>query len=132
MPLTSKLRYFARYEFEHPELVNDRAAQLLDEVRHRYGKPLKITDDAREPGELPPGASPTSLHYQGKAFDLRTRDMTWGDLWDLTRAVFSVALELQPHEAGVEFELVWSKKDKHAHIAFALDGRRNRLIVAAD
>src|SRR5207245_3265460 len=73
MALTNNLVHFQLSEFRHPELVDAQAAVMLDEVRDRYGKPLALTSDARTVDENAslPGASPTSLHLLGRAFDLR-------------------------------------------------------------
>jgi hypothetical protein len=132
MPLTTDLRYFKLSEFKHPELVDARAGFWLDELREEYGKSMILTDDARPAGVIPPGGSAKSLHFKGRAFDLRIRHFTWGDLWDFVGAVYRLNARMPPSERGVELEIVWSTKDKHGHIGFPMDGRRNRLIVAAD
>lgn len=134
MPLVTELEFFARSEFKRPELVNDTAAKMLDEIRRQYGKPLVLTDDARVPGEMPPGASATSLHFKGQAFDLRIRDVSPEDLWKLVRAVINVGdWVARGEKRGVELELVWSKTDKHCHIGFFLGaGPANRLIIRTE
>jgi len=134
MPLTRDLCYFKLKEFKHPELVNETAAELLDEIRAQYGRPLVLTDDARLPGDQPPGFSPTSLHYKGQAFDLRSRDLTREEMWLLVRAVLSVAEWVaRGAKSGVELEIVSSSTDKHVHIGFFLgDGRKNRIVVRAE
>ena len=132
--LTHDLRYFRLSEFRHPELVNETAAELLDEIRHQYGYPLILTDDARTPDEKPPGYSPTSLHYKGQAFDLRARDLSPEFWWKLVVAVVSVAMWVaRGAKSGVELELVKSSTDQHVHIGFFLgDGRANRIIIKAE
>ena len=132
--LTKDLRHFRLSEFKHPELVNETAAAYLDEVRDQFGKPLTLTDDARLPGEMPPGASATSLHFKGQAFDLRSKDLSAEDLWSLVTAVQNVALWVcGRQQRGVELEIVSSATDHHVHIGFFLgDGRSNRLIVRAE
>lgn len=136
MPLTHDLRHFKLSEFKHPELVDETAALLLDEIREQYGQPLVLTDDARTPDEKPEGYSPTSLHYKGQAFDIRSRDMSKEDMWRLVRAVVSVADWVAGRKAttrGVELEIVSSATDKHVHIGFFLgDGRLNRLFVKSE
>lgn len=130
------LRHFKPEEFKHPELVNEVAVRLLDEIRDQFGKPLIVTDDARLPSDKPTGYAAESLHYKGQAFDLRIRDMSREELWQLMVAVVSVAQWVAGRKAttrGVEFELVSSSTDKHAHVGFFLgDGRQNRLIIKAE
>lgn len=128
MPLTSVLRYFAPPEFKHPGLVDDVAARYLDEVRHRYGFPLVITDDARLPGEAPPGASTTSLHYDGRAFDLRWPGSAT-KLFHFVECAISTANE---RGLRIELELVNGLTDKHIHLGVQRPGVENELIVAVD
>lgn len=134
--LTHDLRHFKLSEFKHPELVNETAAELLDEIRHQFNRPLKITDDARLSSDLPIGTSGPgkSLHYVGQAFDLHIADFTEEELWLLDDAVHNVANWVcRGTKAGVEWEVVWSSTDKHAHIGFFLgDGRKNRFFVRAE
>jgi len=134
MPLTHDLRHFKLSEFRHPELVNETAALILDEIRDQYGEPLTLTDDARTPDEKPTGYSPTSLHYKGQAFDLRTRDLTDAQMFKLVGAVYNVALWLcRGAKSGVELEVVSSSTDHHVHVGFFLgDGRSNRLEIRAE
>lgn len=131
----SLTRYFKTDKFEHPEVIKQTALELLDEVRHQYGKPLVVTDSGRVRGEpLPVGAVSNSLHYEGQAFDLRIRDMSSTDLWKFVEAVYNVANWVaRGQKSGVEFELVWSDSDKHAHIGFYLGQRSfNTFIVRAE
>lgn len=96
------LKHFAPQEFSHPDLVDNQAVRVLDEIRDVYGFPMILTDDARLPGEAPPGASATSLHYTGRAFDVvfpSTREFAW----ELARAVFQVQAASR---LGLELELV--------------------------
>lgn len=160
--LPTDLRWFGPREFGHPELVDPVAAYALDAVRGEYGKPIELTDDARLPGELPPGASNTSLHYLGRAFDFSyptTPDL----VWRLARAVMRVA---EAKSLSVELELVNNggavlekdctpelvqqiraapsladahailqraiRRDRHAHFGVFPDVRPSRLIVALD
>lgn len=122
------LRYFRPAEFQHAELVDADAATYLDEVRHRYGFPLYVTDDARVVGDRPPGSSPSSLHYQGRAFDLR-----WIQpghrLYHFTKCAMEVAAE---RRVCIELELVNSLTDRHIHIGLQKPGVENELIVAGD
>lgn len=134
MPLTADLRHFARSEFKHPELVNQTAAELLDEIRDQFGSPLVLTDDARLPGDVPPGGSTTSLHFKGQAFDVRTRGFTEEQMFKLTAAVVNVALWVaRGQKSGIEFEIDTSTDEPHVHIGFFLgDGRQNRLFVVTE
>src|SRR6266850_2086151 len=112
MPITSTLRHFALTEFHHPDLVQNEAAVWLDDIRESCGFPLTITSDARtsEENAAASGSSPTSLHLQGRAFDLRYPG-TPEEVWRLVEAVFVVS----GHRA-VELELVHSATDSHVHI----------------
>lgn len=129
MPITSPLRHFELREFRHPELVQDQAAVFLDDIRTAYGDALMITSDARTPEEnaAASGSSPTSLHLQGLAFDLRYPGSV-EHAWRLVEAVMAAA-----NGRGVELELVHSAKDQHVHVAL-LPNRLapSRLIVRAD
>lgn len=124
MALPPKLRNFKEKEFKHPELVDPEAAIGLDDVRTVYGRPLILTDDARLPGDCPPGCSPTSLHYLGRAFDLRWT-FTWTTLWDFVDAVFEVA---RRKNLIPELELVHGPSDKHAHLAFKTHGEPELIL----
>jgi hypothetical protein len=128
MPITSPLRHFALSEFRHPELVTNESAVWLDDIRESYGFPLVITSDARTVAEnaAASGSSPTSLHLQGRAFDLRY-PASAELVWRFVDAVF-LASGLRP----VELELVNSAQDTHIHIALLPDGTPSRLIVRAD
>lgn len=128
MPITSTLRHFQRKEFRHPELVEDTAAVWLDDIRDAYDAPLVLTSDARTPEEnaAASGSSPTSLHLQGRAFDLRYPDSA-ELVWRFVDAVMLVS-----GTRPVELELVNSAQDKHLHIALLPEGRQSRIIVRAD
>lgn len=129
--LVTGLPNFALTDFKHPELVDPVAAALLQRIRTTFGIPMVLTDDARLPGDVPEGGSLTSLHYQGRAFDIRCRDWVPSQMWHFVTAVQSVAESLALPQAGVELELVWSDTDKHCHVGFHLDGRADTLIVRA-
>ena len=131
MPLTRDLPNFRLSEFNHPDLIDQDAAELLQEVRTIYGRSLVVTSDARTAAENDAaGGSPTSWHLRGRAFDLR-----WpADPWKFVDAVFQVARTLG---VRVELELVYSAfayraRDKHVHLAWKNDGTPSELIVAAD
>lgn len=113
------LAHFKRSEFRNPDLVDTDAANLLDLTRGLYNRPLILTDDARKPGECPPGCSPTSLHYEGRAFDLRW-NFTAETLAEFVGAVYDVE---RLYGAIFELELVYSKTDKHVHLAFKTHGQ---------
>lgn len=128
MATTELLRHFKSTEFKHPEAVDQNAVLFLDEVRHRYGSPLTITDDARMPEDRPPGSSPTSLHLVGRAFDLRWITPAT-NLARLVEAVITIA-----GEWGVDYELelVNSKTDQHIHLGLQRPGQASEFIVAAE
>lgn len=128
MPITSTLHHFALTEFRHPELVQNEAAVWLDDIREAAGFALTITSDARTQAEndAASGSSPTSLHLQGRAFDLRY-PVTEEQTWKLVDAIF-----LASGDRPVELELVHSAIDKHVHIALLAADRQSRLEVRAD
>mgnify|MGYP001609533251 FL=1 len=132
MPLLRPLPNFALNEFQHPELIEQDAANFLQEVRTQFGEALTVTDDARLPDERPSGAARgVSWHQRGRAFDLRCRDWSWRKLWRFVEAVFMVAANWRGR-ATVELELVWSATDKHVHLAVKNDGTPSELILALD
>src|SRR6267378_3965264 len=128
MPITSALRHFQSSEFKHPELVANEAAVWLDDIREYADFPFVLTSDARTPEEnaAASGSSPTSLHLQGRAFDLRY-PATDEQAWKLVDAVMLVS-----GARAVELELVHSAIDKHVHVALLPSGKASRLIVRAD
>jgi hypothetical protein len=128
MPITSTLHHFQLSEFRHPELVENAAATWLDDIRESCGFALTLTSDARTPEEnaAASGSSPTSLHLQGRAFDLRY-PASAEEVWKLVDAVY-----LASGERPVELELVHSAQDQHVHIALLPAGKASRLIVRAD
>jgi len=70
------LRYFKSEEVECEcgcgRVPDIRALELLDELRHKWGKPLTITSGMRcERRNAEIGGSPRSKHIQGIAFDIR-------------------------------------------------------------
>lgn len=128
MPLPS-LRYFHPSEFKRPDLVDEQAALFLDEVRHRFGFPLRITSDARIRGTPQPGgAAENSLHYAGRAFDLQWIAPSHR-LWHLVEVLMEIAAEWQ---VCVELELVNGLHDAHVHFGLQPPGIASELIVAAD
>lgn len=128
MPITSTLHHFSFSEFKHPELIDDRCAVWLDDIREAAGFPFVITSDARTQAEndAASGSSPTSLHLQGRAFDLRYPKSA-EEVWRLVDAVF-----LASGDRPVELELVHSAQDQHIHLALLPAGKTSRLIVRAD
>lgn len=128
MSLPANLLWFKPNEFKHPDLVDADAAYYLDTVRHRFGFPLYVTDDARVVGDRPPGSSPSSLHFAGRAFDLRWIQPA-ERLYHFTKCAMEVAAERQ---VCIELELVNSLRDRHIHIGLQRPGVENELIVAAE
>lgn len=122
------LRYFSAGEFRNLPLVDYEAARWLDDIRHAYAHVITVTGDARLAGNVPPGGSLTSLHYLGRAFDLRFPETP--ELCDeLDRATVRVS-----GERPIEREWVHGLSDAHFHIALYPEGtpRRSRLLIRAD
>lgn len=128
--LTADLEFFKLSEFKHPERVDPDAAFWLNEVRREFGEPIILTDDARLPGDLPSGGSTSSLHYLGRAFDIRSRHWTRETYWRFAAAVFRVQARMPRGDRKVELELVDSPRDKHAHLGFYLSDGEPRLVLA--
>lgn len=122
------LKFFSREEFRHPDLIDGEAARFLDETRQRFGFPLHVTDDARMPEDHPSGSSPSSLHYAGRAFDLR-----WIPsavlLFHFVDTVIHLAAE---RGVSLELELVNSSRDRHIHLGLQKLGHASELLVSAD
>lgn len=100
----------------------------LDRVREESGVPMVITDDARPVGMMPEGASKTSLHFRGRAVDIRSRDWSATEKWDLARAIFTLADDAP---GQVEFELVHSPTDAHWHVGVD-DKAHNPQLIERD
>jgi len=113
MAFPSDLRHFTVAEFKFPDAMDVSFLRWLDRVREEAGVPMVITDDARPAGVMPEGASKTSLHFRGRAVDLRSRDWTELQKWDLAAAIFVLADEAP---GKVELELVYSATDRHWHL----------------
>lgn len=109
----SDLRHFTAAEFKFPEMMDVSFLRWLDRVREEAGIPMEITDDGRPAGVMPEGASKTSLHFRGRAVDVRSRDWSATQKWDLAAAIFALAEEAP---GRVELEQVYSPTDKHWHI----------------
>jgi Peptidase M15 len=125
MALTNDLVHFKLSEFKHPELVDANAAAMLDEVRQRYGKPLVLTSDARTVAEnnALPGSSPTSLHLQGRAFDLE-----WiGDSADRFQFVWAVMGVTRLYGFQPELEFVLTGASQHVHLGWYPAGHVGEL-----
>jgi len=129
--LTSKLQHFAYTEFQNPLLVDDTAARALDMVRDLYGKPLTITSDARSAAEeaaLPNSATPpeSSLHVQGRAFDLRWAFDDPTDCYAFFSAVFSTC-RVFGFQAEIEPRTPHSGQSVHMHLGFYLAGHPGKV-----
>ncbi|HSE45225.1 MAG TPA: hypothetical protein VLA89_07835 [Gemmatimonadales bacterium] len=123
-----ELRYFKPSEFRHGPLVDAQCALYLDQVRHECGFPLYVIDDARMPEDRPPGSSPSSLHYAGRAFDLKWIQPAT-KLYHFVDVAMRVAAE---RRLNIELELVNSLKDRHVHLGVQKFGVESELIVASD
>jgi uncharacterized protein YcbK (DUF882 family) len=131
------LRHFVPSEFDHPERMEPELLRWLDDVRERAGIPFFLTDDYRTVEEnqklLDRGASPNSLHLRGRAVDFIVKPFNEYSLFLVAQAVMQL-LDGIPAGVAVELELVYSKRDKHIHIAWTEPGalRAHRLLVRAD
>ena len=136
MPLFTDLPNFRLAEFRHPELIEEEAAQFLQEVRALYNKPIRVTSDARtETENVAVGGSPTSWHVKGRAFDIALPAAP-DDLWALVGAIYAIAgvwhYRPERKHVTVELELVSGPTDKHIHFAVRNDGKPSKLILALD
>lgn len=125
MSFPTDLRHFKRDEFSLPDQMDTAFLRWLDRVREEAGAPMVITDDARPAGIMPEGASKTSLHYRGRAVDIRSRDWSVLQKWDVARAIFTLADDAP---GRVEFEQVYSATDKHWHLGVDDKALNHRLI----
>ena len=128
MSFPTDLRHFGPDEFKFPDRMDVGFLRWLDRVREESGIPMTITDDARPPGVMPEGASKTSLHFRGRAVDVRSRDWTATQKWDVAAAIFALAGEAP---GKVEFEQVYSPTDKHWHIGVD-DKANNPQLIESD
>lgn len=124
---------FEPHEFKYPHLVDESALFYLDWIRMDMDKDddILITDSVRPKGTRPDGGSKTSLHYDGRAFDIRIYNWSKEKLWRFNMAVVKCQIAFQ---IRIELEYVWScKQDRphHAHIAFypAGDTKPSKLIL---
>lgn len=113
MSFPSDLRWFTRDEFKFPDAMDTAFLRWLDRIREESSVPMVITDDARPVGIMPEGASKTSLHFRGRAVDIRSRDWSVIQKWDLGAAILTLAAEAP---GKVEWELVHSPTDQHWHL----------------
>ena len=125
MPFPPDLRHFQRAEFHHPDEMDVAFLRWLDRVREESGVLMTITDDFRPADTMPEGASTTSLHFRGRAVDIRSRDWSVTEKWDLMRAVMTLADEAP---GKVELEQVYSPTDKHWHIGVNDRGVNHHLL----
>lgn len=128
MPLTHDLPNFALTEFQHPELIDERAALYLQTVRTLYAAPIRVTNDGRTKAENAaiPESAPESLHLKGQAFDLKLP----GDAWRLWMFVSAVAIA-RPRNMSVELG-IYTGKNAHVHLGVAWDGRPSKLYLKND
>lgn len=130
MPVPADLKHFRASEFRRPELMHESFVRWLDAVRDRAGVVMVVTDDGRR-GERPAGSVVASLHEQGRAVDLRSRNWTPQEKW----AIVSAIVQLADQAPGkVELETVFDRDgDKHWHLGVdARPGARHELIEADD
>ena len=123
-------RWFKHDEFKRPEMMNVAFILWLDLVRDRSKVPMVITDDGRLPGDVPSGASLTSLHFEGRAVDIRSRGWTPEQKWALVEAIMFYANQAP---GKVELELVFDRDgDKHWHIGVSARAGATHQIIEAD
>ena len=124
-------RWFASTEFKRPEMMLPAFILWLDLVRDRSGVPMVVTDDGRLPGDVPSGASLTSLHFEGRAVDIRSRSWTPEQKWALIEAIMFYATQAP---GKIELELVYDEQgDKHWHIGVsARAGAQHKLLEKDD
>src|SRR5881394_930087 len=128
MSFPSDLRHFSAADFQLPEMMDVAFLRWLDRVREEAGIPMVITDDARPVGVMPEGASKRSLHFRGRAVDIRSRDWTDIQKWDLIAAIVTLADEAP---GKVELEVVHSPSDQHWHVGVD-DGALNHELIESD
>lgn len=129
MSFPTDLRHFAAAEFRFPDVMDVGFLRWLDRVRERSQVPMVITDDARPAGVMPEGASRTSLHFRGRAVDIRSRDWTAAQKWRLAAAIVYLA----PEAPGkVEWEQVYSTADQHWHLGVDERAVNHELIEKDD
>jgi hypothetical protein len=107
------LVHFSRGEFHFPDQMDIPFLRWLDRVRERANVPFVITDDGRPTGQMPEGASVTSLHKRGRAVDIRSRDWTSAQYWQVVGAIIFLAAAAP---GKVELELVHGPTDQHLHV----------------
>ena len=125
MSFPTDLRHFTAAEFQFPDVMDIAFLRWLDRVREEAGVPMIITDDGRPSGVMPEGASKTRLHFRGRAVDIRSRDWSVTQKWDLSAAIHLLADDAP---GKVEFEQVYSDADKHWHLGVDDRGVNHELI----
>ena len=123
------LTHFAAGEFQFPDQMDVPFLRWLDRVRGQAGVSFVITDDARPIGQMPEGASTTSLHFRGRAVDIRSRNWTAGQYWQAVAAVVALA-DAAPGK--IELELVHGPKDQHLHLGVDDRAGADQLILASE
>lgn len=126
MTFPSDLIFFSASEFKHADLMSVPFLRWLDRVRQRAAAiirrydtqrdvPFVITDDARVASDAEPegSAGRRSLHHIGCAVDIRSRDWNGLQKWCAAQAIHELSYEAP---GGVEFEMVYSKTDRHWHV----------------
>lgn len=86
-----EIKHFKPSEFKHPELMSFEFVKLIDEVRTKFGRPLKINSDYRTKEEnKKAGGKPTSAHLKGVAID--TSCINDRDRFDLIVAIIECGI----------------------------------------
>lgn len=122
VPYEFRPRHFEWSEFDSPDAPGsgrqhmDRAfVRLLDELRDRYGRPLRITSAYRSPAHnAAVGGVPESSHMAGLAVDVACTSSR--DRHDLLRAIFG--LGISRIGVGATFVHIDQDPDKAADVVW--------------
>lgn len=86
-----EIKYFKKSEFKHPDKMNFEFIKILDQVREKFGHPLKITSDFRTDEENEKaGGKVTSAHLKGVAVDTSCMDSR--SRFDLVRSIIECGI----------------------------------------
>lgn len=129
MTFPSDLQHFSAGEFHRPEMMNEGFMRWLDRVRTLCGVEFHVTDDGRDAHDAPSGSSKTSLHYLGRAVDIRTYTLSAQQKWRIMAAVVALANDAP---GAVEIEWVKGPTEEHLHLGVDEKAEWNEFIVNND
>lgn len=116
------LKHFKASEFSEPDSMSPAFLFWLDAVRDLAGVPFYITSSFRRGDD--------GLHGRGMAVDLDSRRWNAVQKWAVASAVLQLAYDAP---GAVEFETVYSERDKHWHLAVdPRPGKQHEFIEADD